>query len=179
MSALIDRLPSYYRESRQIAELERAVGASAEALRLAKEDVFAQLWVDTATWGLDLWEKALGLKTEAGKSLDFRRSRVRSKLRGQGTTTAAMLQNVAESFSNGAVEIIEHPAESRFEVKFVGTVGVPPNMDDLTAAIDDIKPAHLAYTYIIIYRTWDQAAAMTWDQAGAYTWNQLKEGDLS
>ena len=179
MSTLIDLLPPYYRESRQIAELETALGDLAKSLQLAKEDVFAQLWVDTATWGLDLWEKALGLSTEGGMDTDYRRSRCRSKLRGQGTTTAAMLQNVAESFSNGAVEIIEYPAEARFEVKFVGTVGVPPNMDDLTAAIDDIKPAHLAYTYIIIYRTWDMVAGMTWDQAGAYTWNQLKEGDLS
>ena len=90
-----------------------------------------------------------------------------------------MLQNVAESFSNGAVEIIEYPAESRFEVKFVGTIGVPPNMDDLTAAIEDIKPAHLAYKYIIRYRTWDMVGKMTWDEAGAYTWDQLKEGTLN
>ncbi|MEA4955758.1 MAG: putative phage tail protein [Pseudoflavonifractor sp.] len=176
---LIDMLPERLRLVPEIYAMEEALGEQADRAGAALEDAKAQLVLDTATWGLDLWEAALGLTTEAGKSLDFRRSRVRSKLRGQGTTTAAMLQNVAESFSNGAVEIIEYPAEARFEVKFVGTVGVPPNMDDLTAAIDDIKPAHLAYTYLIIYRTWDMVAEMTWDQAGAYTWDQLKEGDLS
>jgi hypothetical protein len=177
--SLLELLPDRLRRAPEIAAMETALGAQTDALRAALADAGVQLVLDTATWGLDLWEKALGLKTEAGKDLDFRRSRVRSKLRGQGTTTAAMLQNVAESFSNGAVEIIEHPAESRFEVKFVGTIGIPPNMDDLTAAIEDIKPAHLAYTYIIIYRTWDMVAAMTWAQAGAYTWDQLKEGDLN
>lgn len=159
--------------------MEAALGEQVEAAGAALAEAQAQLALDTATWGLTLWEKALGLSPEAGKDPEYRRSRCRSKLRGQGTTTAAMLRNVAESFSNGAVEIIEYPAESRFEVKFVGTIGVPPNMDDLTAAIEDIKPAHLAYSYLILYRTWDKVAGMTWDEAGAYTWDQLKEGTLN
>lgn len=177
--SLTELLPERLRLVPEIYAMESALGAQVDRAGAALEDAKAQLVLGTATWGLDLWEAALGLKTQAGKDADFRRSRIRSKLRGQGTTTAAMLKNVAESFSNGAVEIIEHPAESRFEVKFVGTIGIPPNMDDLTAAIEDIKPAHLAYTYIIIYRTWDMVAAMTWAQAGAYTWDQLKEGDLN
>ena len=177
--SLTEMLPERLRLVPEIAAMEAALGEQVEAAGAALAEARAQLALDTAPWGLALWEKALGLSTEAGKDPEYRRSRCRSKLRGQGTTTIAMLQNVAESFSNGAVEIIEYPAESRFEVKFVGTIGVPPNMDDLTAAIEDIKPAHLAYKYIIRYRTWDMVGKMTWDEAGAYTWDQLKEGTLN
>ena len=49
--------------------------------------------------------------------------------------TKAMIQNVAESFSNGAVDILEYSSEYRFEIKFTGTLGIPPNMEDLTATI--------------------------------------------
>ena len=75
-----------------------------------------------------------------------------------------MIQNVAESFSNGAVDVLEYPAEYRFEIKFTGTLGIPPNLDDLSAALEEIKPAHLAYDYIILYRTWGELEEKTWDE---------------
>lgn len=176
--SLILKLPDYYRDSPAVAELERALGEETARLMAARDGLFDQLHVQTATWGLNAWERALGLEVDVSKDTEYRRTRVLSKLRGQGTTTVAMIQNVAESFSNGAVDVLEHPARYHFDVKFTGTIGIPPNMDDLTAAIEEIKPAHLEYDYIFIYRTWDMVALMTWDGAGAYTWDQLREGAL-
>ena len=178
MENLIDLLPEFYRESAQVVALQGAYQHWSDALQAARDDLMAQMNVATATWGLVSWEKALGLTTDATKSNDYRRTRIMSKLRGQGTTTKAMIENVAESFSNGDVTIIEYSAESRFEVKFVGTLGIPPNMDDLTAAIEEIKPAHLAYSYVYLYRTWDMLASYTWAQLADYTWEQVREGAL-
>jgi hypothetical protein len=97
-----------------------------------------------------------------------------SKLRGAGTTTKAMIQNVAESFSNGEVTILEYNFECRFEVKFVGTIGVPPNMDDLTVAIEEIKPAHLTYSYVYIYNTYGDLHRLTYGELERYTYDQLR-----
>ena len=174
MSELLSLLPARYAKSAQVVVLQEAINKWTEALDAAREDLFLQMHVATATWGLAVWEKELGLETNISHSLERRRERIESKLRGLGTTTKAMMQNVAESFSNGQVEIIEYNSEYRFEVKFTGTVGMPPNMDDLTAAIEEIKPAHLAYKYIYIYRTWSDVGHMTWQEAGAFTWGQLK-----
>ena len=52
-----------------------------------------------------------------------------------------MIQNVSESYSNGTVEITEHPEKYTIDIKFVGTVGIPPNMDDLTATLREIMPS--------------------------------------
>ena len=52
MSNLVFRLPRYYQDSPPVSELERVLGAAAEALMDAKEDALAQLFVETATWGL-------------------------------------------------------------------------------------------------------------------------------
>ena len=178
MSDLMDLLPDYYRDAAAVVELQGAFGHWSDALDTARDDLFAQLNVDTATWGLRQWETALGITTDISKSYPFRRTRVLSKLRGFGTTTASMIQNVAESFSNGDVAILEYNAESRFEVKFVGTIGIPPNMNDLTAAIEEIKPAHLAYTYVYIYRTHAALSAYTHEQLAAWTHGTLREGAL-
>lgn len=173
---LIDLLPPYYASSPEVVELQGAFNTQAEAVAAMKNDMFAQLDLHTATWGLKYWEKAYGLKTDVSKPYDYRRTRILSKMRGQGSVTKDMIQNVAQSFSNGQVEVIEHNDEYQFEIKFTGSLGIPPNMEDLTAAIEEIKPAHLAYNYVIIYRTHAQLTQYTHAQLAAYTHTQLREG---
>ena len=86
---------------------------------------------------------------------------------------------MAESFSNGEVAFIEYNSESRFEVKFTGTIGVSLNMDDLTAAIEEIKPAHLMYSYVYIFRTNDELAVYSHIRLEGYTYATLREGTIS
>ena len=153
MSTLLGLLPRLYAASPETADLQNAFALAITEAQAVRDDYALQLDVNTATWGLSLWEDAYGIMSDAGKSDMYRRTRIISKMRGAGTTTAALIQNVAESFSDGAVEVVEKPEEYRFDVKFVGH-GIPPNMDDLTAAIERIKPAHLAYAYIYTYMVW-------------------------
>ena len=152
----------------------QALDPQTAALWAARDGLLEQLNVTTATWGLEAWERALGIAVDVGRPVEYRRTRVMSKLRGQGTTTVAMIKNVAESFSNGAVEVVEHPEEYRFDIKFVGTVGIPPNLDDLTAAIAEIKPAHLAYDYIILFRTHAELSGRRHGELAGYTHDQLR-----
>ena len=84
MSNLVLRLPRYYQDSPQVSELERVLGEQAEALRVSESDTLAQLWIDTATWGLNLWEQWAGLPVDRTRPYSYRRGRVKAKLRGQG-----------------------------------------------------------------------------------------------
>lgn len=178
---LINLLPELYAASPKTADLQNAFGQEITAVQAARDDFMLQLNADTATWGLSLWEALYGITPDVSKSYEYRRTRIKSKMRGAGTTTAALIQNVAESFSNGEVEIVETPAEYRFDVAFVGTLGIPPNMDDLTAAIEQIKPAHLAYAYIYTYMVWDvlDAQMITFTQLDALNvdWDTFKRGE--
>lgn len=132
-----ERVPDYHYACEQSkAIIETLADASLEA-KAALADVVDQFFVDTATWGLSSWETALGIQVDEKKTLDLRRSCIRGKLRGNGMTTVAMIKNVAESYSNGDVAVTEYPAQYRLEIKFVGTVGIPPNMDDLTQTLCD------------------------------------------
>lgn len=176
---LIDLLPEFYNNGRETAGLQEVFGVELTEAQMARDDCFLQLDVNTATWGLDLWEEAYGIPKEAGKPLEYRRTRIISKMRGAGTTTAVMIKNVAESFSNGSVEVDEIPNENRFDVRFVGTLGIPPNMDDLTSAIEEIKPAHLAYGYIFIWRTHGQLGAYTHGRLAGSTYGALRGGKIA
>ena len=174
MRALISRYPDFYAGSPEFIDLQAALEPEVLDLWTARDGLLDQLAVDTATWGLRYWEQTLGLAVEKEKDPEFRRSRIRSKLRGAGVTTVALIESVAESFSNGEVELTEFPPQFRLEIKFVGSVGIPPNMDDLTAALREIMPAHLQWDYVIVYNTWAVTARHTWAELQARTWAQVK-----
>ncbi|WP_347061063.1 putative phage tail protein [Flavonifractor plautii] len=149
MSNLVFRLPRYYQDSPQVSELERVLGEQAGALCVSESDTLAQLWVDTATWGLDLWEQWVGLPADRTRPYSYRRSRIKAKLRGQGATTAEMLRSVVASFGfePSQISVIEHPAEYQFEIVLSELAGVPADVGGIEAAVNEIKPAHLDYWF--------------------------------
>lgn len=152
---LFDYLPQLlYGGSAEVKTIEDALEDVLAILRSDVQSGQAQLFVNTASaGGLALWEGMLGLPVAAEKNVNYRRSRILSKLRGAGTTTVELIENVASSFANGEVEVTEHNSEYYFDIKFIGTKGIPPNLEDLKAAIEEIKPAHLGVTYTIVYTT--------------------------
>jgi uncharacterized protein YmfQ (DUF2313 family) len=178
MGSLIDYLPERHKSSPETAEVQQSLQRWADKMHADKSDLFDQFFIRSATWGLDIWEAALGVGADISKPYRFRRARIESKLRGLGATTKATIETVAASFSNGEVEVVEHNDEYRFDVVFTGTIGIPPNMGDLTAAIEEVKPAHLAFGYVYVYRTWGMVSHLTWGNAGTSTWHQLKEGAI-
>ena len=95
-----------------------------------------------------------------------------------GTTTKEMVKNVASSYSNGEVEVIEDTAHYRFVIRFVGMLGIPGNMADLKLTIEEIKPAHLVVEYEYIYNIWRDVEVLTWEQAAAYTWEEIRSNEF-
>jgi len=179
LKPLIARYPDFYAGSPEFKDLQAAVEPEILALWEARDSLLAQLNVETATWGLKYWEQTLGIPVEESKDVSYRRSRIQSKLRGAGVTTVALIKNVAESFANGEVEVTEYPSLFKLEITFVSRIGVPPNIDDLTTALKEILPAHLAWDYVYIYRTYDQLTPYTYGQLSAYTYDQLRNEVLS
>jgi hypothetical protein len=158
---LLSYLPSYYETSRVMRSDMDAKGSELDALYLAMDATVGQFFVRTATWGLERWEMELGIETDLAKPLDQRRAVVESKLRGAGTFSGRLVKNVAEAYDGGTVDVIFHPAEWGFTVKFIDTIGIPPNVDDLKAAIEEIKPAHMAVEYKLRYLTIAEVESMT------------------
>jgi hypothetical protein len=145
--AMHDYLPLYYadidiidREADEVAQINAAI-----------YDVLAQFFVDTATWAIDRWERIFGITTDAAKPIEQRRSVIKSKLRGVGTVTTALVESVAESYANGDVMVTENNASYTVTITYVSALGVPPNLSDIQAAIRDILPAHLAVNFVFKY----------------------------
>lgn len=169
-------------------------GAGVDEFAAAVADVVAQAFVPTATWGLDIWERELGIKTDYRLGIEERRSTLTAKLRGVGTVTVALVRQVAESYANGQVAILDSPYEYTYDlvrnvegppaytvvIRFVDQYGVPSAMDALKRALRAIIPAHLAIEYEVLYLYWDvlDAQTLTWDQLDALglAWDMFESG---
>lgn len=175
MSGLMEKLPESYADSPETICIQESIQPEAELLQQTRDELFMQTDPRSATWGLELWERALGIDTDTEKDAEHRRSRVIAGLRGSGTTTAGMICSVAESFSNAEVEVAEFPAEYRIEIRFVGTLGIPPNLEDMKAALDDIMPAHITWEFVFYWNTHGQTAAFTHEQLEEFTHAGIRE----
>ena len=173
-TTMLSYLPDYYATSRVMRSIMQAQGAELDSLFQTLDEILNQSFVPTATWGLEIWEQELGIHTEKNKPVDQRRSVIISKLRGIGTVTVSLIKSIAEAYDGGTVEVTEEPGEYKFTVTFVDTRGVPPNIDDLKAAIEEIKPAHLTVEYAFTYSTWGELKPFTWGTLKNHTWEEIK-----
>lgn len=171
-------LPDFLANSSLMGSLLDREGAEAAALSAATDDVLAQFYVDTATWGLGSWERFLGLATDSSKPYEQRRSVVKSKLRGIGTVTVDLIKNVAEAFANGEVQVTEILSDYTVKITFIGKRGVPENLLDIENALREIIPAHLGLKFEFTYLRWEEFDAYdyVWDTLDGLqlTWNQFE-----
>jgi uncharacterized protein YmfQ (DUF2313 family) len=152
--------------------------AEIDSLNLDIKDLINQLFVNTATWGLSIWEEEFNIKINTFDSYEIRRSRIIAKKKGQGTFTKAFVKNLAESFENGIVEVIEHNEDYYFTIKFTGTKGIPPNLQDLKDVINELKPAHLGVEYEFTFTTWGEVKTITWGTVKTGTWGELRTREV-
>ena len=147
--SLIEMLPPYYQRSQPVAELERALETALDALAVSESDTLAQLWVSSATWGLDLWEVWVGLPVDTASSYPVRRARILSRLRSQGPTTHDKIASVVASFGfdPSQVSVVEDYDAYSFQVVLSGLAAPPEDVSGIQAAVDAIKPAHLAWSF--------------------------------
>lgn len=176
-SEMLQRLPKFMRASGVYISLFEATDEKIHERELAVLDLQRQLFVETATWGLDIFEQNIGIPTDLSKSYEDRRAVIKSRDRGTGIVDAALIKIVADSYTNGDVEVTFESGSIR--VAFISVVGIPPNMPDVMAAIEDIKPAHLPVTFVFNYMTWDEldAQSFTWDELDALnlTWDEFEK----
>ena len=172
---MLEKMPGYYRKSKVMNDLIHSIENEFERLKSETTLTENQFFVILSDRDIKNHEEDVGLISDTSADIETRRGRVLSKLRGTGTVTKTMMKNVAASFVNGDIEIIEYPSEYCFTVKFTSKTGVPYNIYDIQAMIEEIKPAHLAVEYIFTYRLWQDILdeIQIWTTAKNYSWEWM------
>lgn len=180
---MLDFMPRYYVEMPVATNIIGREADELARLNAAIDDVLAQFFIETATWGLTRWEWAFGITHAEPKTYAQRREIILSRLRGVGAVTPGLIERVAESYANGDVEVSAAAAQYTVRVTFISTIGIPDQIDALKEALRDIVPAHMAIEYVFRFYTYGELKArnLTYGQlkAQGITYHTLKNRGIA
>lgn len=174
-SLLFNKLPQVYQNSKEIEAIQDSIDSERVVLENKLQDFRNQVFVNTATWSLFMWEDMLAIKTDLSLSDTERRENIIAKIRGGKVCNKANLKELCKSYGGGDVEIIENFDDYSFIVKFVDEIS-PSNIKGLEKAINEMKPAHLNFSFQYLYNIWLQYKNTPWENLKGKTWGEVKTG---
>ena len=170
--SLINKLPSFY-DNYITKPIQDSFTVEANLINDEVEKTLNQFFVDSATYGLDYWEKMLGI-SKNNNDIQTRRENIKARMRSRGTTTVSFIKNICEAYSNGEVDIIVNHSDYSFVIDFIGSIGIPRAFAELDKTINEIKPCHLAHSYRFNYNTHSNLANYTHEQLANYTHDEMR-----
>ena len=172
---MISFLHPYYREDLWINEIYKVIGNQLDRASGQVAQMERNIIVSTASiHAIERYEAELKIKPNKNQSLSDRAAVIIARWRSNGKSTLAMLQNIADSWKNGATEITF--INGVITITFISVYGIPEDIKALYAAIEEMKPAHLPIKYIFKYHTWGDWANMIWGDLANKTWGEMYEG---
>lgn len=118
-----------------------------ENIRKAILDALDQFFVERATWGLEMWERVLGIPTNPLESTEMRRKTIRLKLRQPGSVTDEFMTELVNKYISDAQGVVlSFPSEYRIEILYHG--GKILDYGNLRESIREYLPAHLGYKLV-------------------------------
>ena len=144
---LIDKLPFFYEECPKTNTIQDGLSSEINNLYSKVNSTIDQLYVNSATWALNEWEKFADIKKTEG-TIEQRRARVASKLKAKGTTTLEVMKSLCKSYAED-IRVTEIFNEYKILLELIITKesDIPKTYKfaDMNEAIWEIKPAHLGH----------------------------------
>ncbi|WP_238917266.1 putative phage tail protein [Clostridium sp. YIM B02555] len=138
-----------YENNKEMQAIYDAQKAELDRLVYYIEDIKNQFNINTATWGLNLWEEAYGIKTKYSYSYEERRKAVKAKERGQGIFSKETAIKIGNTYAS-KTELIENIEPYWFALILESYEGFPQGLDSFYEIIDELKPAHLCVKYDLV-----------------------------
>ncbi|UPW82717.1 putative phage tail protein [Lysinibacillus sp. Ag94] len=175
LTDMIKYLPLYERKSTVFRTVLTADDREFRNTEQQLEIVNRNMFIDTAIEALPIYERDLGIKSIGTLRYDQRREQITSRNRASfDQTTKETIKSVAAAYSNGDVEVNPTKTPGIYEIKFVGTKGIPDNLNGLMQAIEIIVPAHLQFDYAYTFNVWEFASKRTWGDVRNITWDDIR-----
>lgn len=141
-------VPLFVAEMMEIAELFKVEQSELDRLEANIISLLEQFYIKSASYSLDEWEREFALEKNSLLSTGQRRARIIGKMNSNPPATIKMIENlVLQILGANSVNIIEYPAEYRFDI-YVNTDYLLENLSIADAAVKETRPAHLNYKFI-------------------------------
>lgn len=174
---LLAYLPVIYRDSVVLQSVLQGAGSELDELRRALDETLAQFYARTATWGLERWEKALGLVPPSDASADERRDAIVGRLRGYGTPSRELIESIISAYARTKVAVAKECDQYTVTARFKLQEQARRSAAQIEAIVRAILPAHLAFVLAWRFLTGDllDSYGVTWEGVET-TWVKLGDG---
>lgn len=140
---LFEWITSIYDDCKIMIQVYEALGVQFDNVNYMFEDILKQIFPQTATWGLELWERRLNLPTNESENMENRRGKVIAKIQSKVTVNPETMAIITKNFTGADIKIIEWLKDWTFAVQTDAK-----NMNkafEIHKIIKRIKPSHMAY----------------------------------
>lgn len=165
-------LPRYYDSSQTVFSGIRTEANEFTRYQALILEVLNQFFVDTATWGLDHWERSMAIPNGASTmTIEQRRDRIKKRKEGYGTMTYSKFKALANEFM--PCDVIENKGEFEVILELLDVRSddeVPDTFDAMMEFLYAIIPAHLRIVTKFKEVDWDEI-----DQKSQAVWGDLED----
>lgn len=168
---LINYISPIYRRSLIMQSVFESIAEENSIESILTDDILNQLFPQTATWGIEIWEKAVSINSNPNEDINVRRARVIATLQQETTITPYILSKLVANFTDMPCRILENYESYTFQVILDGNENKNSvDIEKLFDYIDILKPAHLGYNIKINYKANDEIfIGSTLNNCNAYT----------
>ena len=152
---MMRRVSPVYDRSYVAKWLYQVMGLEWDQVREVMDSLWAQPFLEQATWGLRYWEQAYGLPTDETKSYEERRRLVAAKKTECAPVNPARLEEILQHLTGCPVTVTENIAPYTFQAALHIVAPGTVNYDAVYKKIRQIKPSHQSVTLCIQFRTAD------------------------
>ena len=149
---MLSRISPIYDRSYVGKWIFEVMGAGMDDVRLRFEELRAQAFPETATWGLIYWEQRYGLPVGGGFDYEVRRRKVLGRRRSRAPMNPKRVEHILSELTGREVVVTENVADYTFRVE----IKPGDNFIDIAEAmrrIKQIKPSHQAYRLQVALQT--------------------------
>lgn len=155
-----------------------ALGMVLDGAHGALRELERELFIGSAeSFGLTSYESLLPVKP-AYRTVEDRRNALMGLIRMDGASFTLEAVNKTLCGCGIAAEAAEAGERMTVTISFPGTRGIPENIEQLQAAIEQIIPCHLGISYFYVYTPWSylESCFSTWDdiESLSLTWAELE-----
>lgn len=141
---MLDMVAPIYDNSKVALYLFQALGKTLEPeVEFIWNDFVAQIFPQTATWGLKYWEDEYGIVTDLSKSIEQRRAYFMSLKFDRPPMTPKRIESFVKGLTGFECEVVENVEPNTFHVIIRGYIR---NLAPVMAELDKKTPAHLVYS---------------------------------
>lgn len=148
-----------------------ANGLIMEQVLQAVEELRNGVFIGNATWSLVYWEQLFQINPTDNQTIEQRRRNIILKMNEYFPVTRRRMESIVDTFTeNGGVAIDDERGDYIFEISLKNSGAV--DLIEMTAAIEETKPAHLDYKIIQENdsSTFFGLASLLGDETTIYPW---------